>query len=259
MKPAKFEYERPDDFATALRLLSANSQAKLLAGGQSLGPMMNFRVATPSQLIDISRLQELKRIEDSQDEIRVGAATCHSDFEDGRVPSPIEGLFPRVALGISYRAVRNRGTIGGSLAHADPAADWPGVMTTLGAKVIVRSVRGTRTVEAGDLPTSPLETSLDSAKRHVSAGTKSTRSRGSLPKPARWSCTTLSEISPGWSLQVQGCFQRCSLDRATLSTASYAANSLTYRRLSLPIWRTTNYLTSNGNSASQVLYAPQLR
>ena len=91
----------------------------------------------------------------------IGAGVRHADIEDGRVPDILDGLLARVARGIAYRAVRNRGTIGGSLAHADPAADWPGVMIALGAVIQVRSVRGARTIAAPDLFTGVLTTSLE--------------------------------------------------------------------------------------------------
>lgn len=161
MKPAKFEYERPKDLPTALHLLSQNPGIKVMAGGQSLGPMLNLRIVTPEALLDISRLEELRHITIEGDEIVIGAGIRHAEFEDGRVPSPIEGLFPRVAIGIAYRAVRNRGTVGGSLAHADPAADWPAVMIALGARVTLVSVRGSRTIQVEKLAVSPLETCLE--------------------------------------------------------------------------------------------------
>lgn len=160
MKPAPFDYERPADLDAAIRLLGRSGNAKLLAGGQSLGPMLNLRVTAPNLLIDISRIDELRIIEAKGDEIVIGAGLRHADFEDGRVPSPIEGLFPRIASGIAYRAVRNRGTVGGSLAHADPAADWPPVLIALGARLSIRGPNGSRTIDVSALVTGPLETSL---------------------------------------------------------------------------------------------------
>jgi carbon-monoxide dehydrogenase medium subunit len=161
MKPAAFEYERASSLSDALTMLAQQPGARLIAGGQSLGPMLNLRLATPSLLIDISRLDELTQTGTEGDAIIIGAAVRHADFEDGKVPSPVPGLFERVALGIAYRAVRNRGTIGGSLAHADPAADWPGVMVALGAELKIRSRRGVRSIEAAELATAPLETCLE--------------------------------------------------------------------------------------------------
>jgi aerobic carbon-monoxide dehydrogenase medium subunit len=161
MKPAKFEYERPVSLDAALRLLAENPGAKLIAGGQSLGPMLNLRLATPSLLIDISRLEELRGRAADDEYVVVGAGVRHAEFEDGRVPAVLNGLFERVACQIAYRAVRNRGTIGGSLAHADPAADWPAIMIALAAEVEVRSPRGSRRIPAADLSSTALETCLE--------------------------------------------------------------------------------------------------
>jgi carbon-monoxide dehydrogenase medium subunit len=160
MKPAPFRYERPASLAAALQLLAENEGARLIAGGQSLGPMLNLRAATPEMLVDISRLPELRRIENGGDAIVIGAGVCHADVEDGSAPDVLGGLLKRVARGIAYRAVRNRGTLGGSLAHADPAADWPSVMIALGATIQVRSARGARTLAAAELVTGVLTTSL---------------------------------------------------------------------------------------------------
>jgi aerobic carbon-monoxide dehydrogenase medium subunit len=161
MKPSLFRYERPSSVEAALRLLAENEGARPIAGGQSLGPMLNLRAATPDLVVDISRLAELRRIEDGADAIIVGAGVRHAEFEDGRVPDVLSGLLSRVARGIAYRAVRNRGTIGGSLAHADPAADWPPVLIALAAVIQVRSTRGNRTIAAPDLITGALTTSLE--------------------------------------------------------------------------------------------------
>jgi hypothetical protein len=152
MKPTSFEYERPDSLDAAMRLLGDNPGAKLIAGGQSLGPLLNLRLATPSLLIDISRLEELRERAAHDGYVVLGAGVRHAEFEDGRVPAVLNGLFERAARQIAYRAVRNRGTIGGSLAHADPAADWPAIMIALAAEVEARSVRGSRRIPAADLP-----------------------------------------------------------------------------------------------------------
>jgi carbon-monoxide dehydrogenase medium subunit len=125
MKPAPFDYARPSSLADAIALLASDELSlKLLAGGQSLGPMLNLRLVQPDLLVDITAVPELRRAEADGDGVLIGACVTHADIEDGRVPDPTEGVLPAVARGIAYRAVRNRGTIGGSLAHADPAADW---------------------------------------------------------------------------------------------------------------------------------------
>ena len=162
MKPVKFAYERPGSLDEALRLLAGQAgRASLLAGGQSLGPMLNLRLATPEMIIDIGRLGELQRVETADGVLVIGAGVCHADIEDGRVPDVARGLLRRVAGGIAYRAVRNRGTIGGSLAHADPAGDWPPVMMALGAELDLRSTRGHRRIAATELVTGALSTTLE--------------------------------------------------------------------------------------------------
>ena len=125
MKPASFEYQRAASVAEALSAMRDPAlAAKPIAGGQSLGPMLNLRLARPPRLVDISGVEELRHIKDCGAFVRFGAAVTHARIEDEA--GAYAGVAPlaRVARGIAYRAVRNRGTIGGSLAHADPAADW---------------------------------------------------------------------------------------------------------------------------------------
>ena len=134
MKPFAFDYEKPATIAAALALLGeAGDDAKVLAGGQSLGPMMNMRLARPRQLVDITGIPELRQVTDDGDAVVFGACVTHATIEDGRIPDPTGGMMPNVAAGIAYRAVRNRGTIGGSLVHADPAADWITTLAAIGA------------------------------------------------------------------------------------------------------------------------------
>ena len=134
MKPAPFEFTRAtrlEDAAVALE--AAGGEGRPYAGGQSLGPMLNFRVARPTLLVDLSEVAALQGQEFVDGGIEVGAMSVHSDFEDGKITDVAKGLLQHTASGIAYRAVRNRGTIGGSLSHADPAADWPPVMMALDA------------------------------------------------------------------------------------------------------------------------------
>jgi aerobic carbon-monoxide dehydrogenase medium subunit len=138
MKAARFDYIRPGDVADALAALAEAEGAKLLAGGQSLGPMLNLRLARPSLLVDISRLEVLQQIEDTGRAWRIGAGVTHARLEDLRGRLPGGQMLCEVAAAIAYRSVRNRGTIGGSLAHADPAADWPLALAALGASVNIR-------------------------------------------------------------------------------------------------------------------------
>ncbi|QIB35364.1 FAD binding domain-containing protein [Ancylobacter pratisalsi] len=159
MKAARFDYERPENIAAALSALGRGG-SKPLSGGQSLGPMLNLRLARPPLLVDVGRLPELRRVEERADGILFGAGITHAEFEDGAVPDPTPGFLARIARGIAYRAVRNRGTMGGSLAHADPAADWPATLATLGAIVHLIAPTGQREMSVRDFIVGAFETAL---------------------------------------------------------------------------------------------------
>lgn len=159
MKAAAFDYARPKDVTDALKLLSTE-EAKAAAGTQSLGPMLNLRVVQPKLLVDLRLIEELKLVQEDQDSVLLGACVTHADIEDGRVPDPTGGFMRTVAAGIAYRAVRNRGTVGGSLVHADPAADWPSALLALGAAAITVSSTGRREVPLEKFLTGVFETAL---------------------------------------------------------------------------------------------------
>ncbi len=162
MKPSRFEYERPVDLAAAIALARREDVVvKFLAGGQSLGPMLNLRLVQPEVLVDITGIPELKRFEENADAIVVGACVTHADIEDGRVPDVTGGALREVARGIAYRAVRNRGTLGGSLAHADPSADWVASLAALGAEVLIRGPAGSRSLAIADFVTGAFEVALE--------------------------------------------------------------------------------------------------
>jgi aerobic carbon-monoxide dehydrogenase medium subunit len=161
MKAAAFAYERPRDLKAALALTAeTDGSSKIIAGGQSLGPMLNLRLVEPDLIIDIAGLSELKQAERSGDELVIGACITHGDIEDGRIPDVTRGAMQRVAGAIAYRAVRNRGTIAGSLCHADPAADWVSALSALGAKVMLRSLAGARNLAIEKFVTGALESAL---------------------------------------------------------------------------------------------------
>src|SRR5258707_11133516 len=163
MKAAPFAYERPSDLNIATALMAeAKDTAKIIAGGQSLGPMLNLRLVQPDLIIDIAGLRELRQAERCGDELVIGACVTHGDIEDGRIPDVTRGAMQRVAAAIAYRAVRNRGTIGGSLSHADPAADWVTALSALGAKVSLRSLSGLRRLAIEEFITGALEAALRS-------------------------------------------------------------------------------------------------
>src|SRR5262249_15818982 len=162
MKAAIFDYAVPRTVAEASALLASGGAATAaIAGGQSLMPMLNLRVALPDLLVDIGRLQELKEVAATPTNIRIGALTTHAAIEDGELlPDAFGGLMQAVASKISYRAVRNHGTIGGSVALADPAADWPGCLMALDAHVRISGLKGTRSQPIGEFVQGQYATSL---------------------------------------------------------------------------------------------------
>ena len=160
MKPVDFDYESPATLAAATALLAGHENAKVMAGGQTLGPMLNLRLAQPELIVDIRRIPELTRVAEEGDNLVLGACTTHAAIEDGRVPDSTRGMLQRVASRIAYRAVRTRGTMGGSLSHADPAADWVTCLTALDASVSITGPRGTRRSKLAAFMRGVMETDL---------------------------------------------------------------------------------------------------
>jgi carbon-monoxide dehydrogenase medium subunit len=161
MKPALFEFVSCSGVAeTATRLAAADGRAKVCGGSQSLGPMLNLRLVQPEQLIDVSRFAALRTWSFETGVLRIGAAVTHGRIEDGELVDATRGLLPHVAGGIAYRAVRNRGTLGGSLAHADPAADWVSAMSLLDARLVVVGAQGERRIPIRDFFDGPFGTAL---------------------------------------------------------------------------------------------------
>lgn len=163
MKPAAFDYALAASLDQAVQALGRGA-AKAVAGNQSLGPMLNLRLARPGRLIDLGALAELRAVEEGPDWVRLGAGITHAEIEDGEAPDPTGGWLTAAAGNIAYRAVRNRGTLGGSLAHADPAADWAIVMTGLGATAILAGPEGERRLALEDFLTGPFATALAPTK-----------------------------------------------------------------------------------------------
>jgi carbon-monoxide dehydrogenase medium subunit len=157
MIPAEFDYLAPDTLDDAIRLLGEGGEdAKLLAGGHSLLPLMKLRLATPSLLIDLRKVPGLDGLERQNGSWRIGAMTRHAELEH----SPELGILARAAGTIADPQVRNRGTIGGSLAHGDPASDLPAVLMIAEGSVTLRGPGGERTVNASELFQDYLETAL---------------------------------------------------------------------------------------------------
>jgi CO/xanthine dehydrogenase FAD-binding subunit len=158
VKPAPFDYASPSTVDEALALLDEDSRP--LAGGQSLVPMLNFRLARPARLVDLERVEALARLEVDGDVLRIGAMTRQAALE--RSPLVVERwpLLHQAVRLVGHPQIRSRGTVGGSVAHADPKAELPVALAALDARYHVRSPRGARTVAAADLALGPLMTTL---------------------------------------------------------------------------------------------------
>jgi aerobic carbon-monoxide dehydrogenase medium subunit len=162
MIPAKFDYERADSPEHAISLLAEHGDdAKLLAGGHSLLPLMKLRLATPSVLIDVGRLTDLSYVRDAGAHIAIGALTRHRDLETSDVLRTSVPLLAHAASQVGDPQVRHRGTIGGSLAHADPASDLPAVVLALGGSLIARGPNGEREIPASEFFRGFLESALE--------------------------------------------------------------------------------------------------
>jgi carbon-monoxide dehydrogenase medium subunit len=159
MKAVALSYAAAANVPDAVRLLTS-ADTKIIAGGQSLGPMLNLRLARPAALVDVSRAADLRAVTETADTLIYGAAVTHAEIEDGAVPDATPGWMQAAARRIAYRAVRNRGTIGGSLAHADPAADWVNVLTALDASVVLARAGGERILKLAQFFTGPFATVL---------------------------------------------------------------------------------------------------
>ena len=162
MIPGQFEYHAPSTLDEALALLAEHgSDARVLAGGQSLIPLMKLRLASPAVLIDLNGVDSLSGIEEQDGQLRIGAMTRHSALERSELIGSRYPLIADAAAVIADPLVRNRGTTGGSLAHADPAGDLGSVMTALGAEVVVNGPGGARTLSINELLLGPFTTTLE--------------------------------------------------------------------------------------------------
>ncbi len=162
MIPAAFEYHRPASVSEALQLLQRLSDAKLLAGGHSLLPMMKLRLTSPAHLIDLGRIDAMRYIRQAGQTLAIGALTTHWEIESAQLARTTAPALAEAASRIGDVQVRNVGTIGGSLAHADPAADYPAAMLALDGQVVAESPRGRRTIPAGEFFTGIFTTALAS-------------------------------------------------------------------------------------------------
>ncbi|MCI2419734.1 xanthine dehydrogenase family protein subunit M [Saccharopolyspora sp. K220] len=160
MKPPPFQHARPETLDEAVRLLAADEDAKILAGGQSLLPMMNFRLARPSILVDIGHLSELTELRREDDVLVIGAGVRQRAAETSRLVQQTCPLLGQALRHVGHRQIRSRGTVGGSLAHADPAAELCAAACALGAEVVAIGTGGRRTIPTAELFLAPYQTSL---------------------------------------------------------------------------------------------------
>jgi carbon-monoxide dehydrogenase medium subunit len=158
MKPAPFEYQAPATLRGAIDLLASDPEAILIAGGQSLMPVLAFRLATPSMLVDLRRVPGLGDIVVDDSGIRLGARVRWRDIDVDRRLHTAHPLLREAIADIGHYQIRNRGTVGGSLAHADPAAELPGIAVTCDAEITLVGAAGTRTMRAGEFFTGPMST-----------------------------------------------------------------------------------------------------
>ncbi len=191
MKPAAFAYARPKDWSDALELLAGGARPG--AGTQSLGPLLNLRLAQPDTVADLRHLPGYAGVTVGDGGVRIGAGTTHAAIEDGAVPGRVGAIMASIARGIAYRPVRNRGTIGGSLAHADPAADWVAVLPALGATAVALGPTGERRIATAEFVKGIFETALaaDELLRFIEVP--------ALPEDSRWGhwkfCRKVGEFS----------------------------------------------------------------
>jgi len=167
VKPSPFRYSRPESVTEALVLL--DDEAKVLAGGQSLIPLLNMRLAAPEHLVDINRLTELSYVETANGAVRIGALARHAEVLACESAAAAQPLLRQALRWVAHPAVRNRGTTVGSLVHGDPAGEMPAVLALLGGTVRVASIAGERAIPASDFFLGPLETALEPGELAIDA------------------------------------------------------------------------------------------
>jgi len=218
MKPAPFTYHRPAEVDEAVRLLAElhdrDESAKVLAGGQSLVPLLSMRLAAPMHIVDVGALPGLADVTVERDGVSVGALVRHRGLERHEGAYAVLPLLRQALVNVAHPTIRNRGTVVGSLCHADPSAEMPAVLALLGGALTVRSVRGERTVRADELFTGPLETSLADDELALAAH---------FPAPPPRTGTSVAEVARRHGdYAVCGVVAAVTLDDAGLVTSARA-------------------------------------
>lgn len=173
MKPARFGYVAPESLADAVGVLGSDADAKVISGGQSLMPLLAMRLASPSVLVDLRRVPGLSDVEDLGDVVRLGARVTHREIERSALLAERVPILPFAAGFIAHAQIRSRGTLGGSVAHADPSGEWPAVLLALGAVMEVAGPGGVRSIAADDFFVGAFTSSMadDEILTHVSVPT----------------------------------------------------------------------------------------
>src|SRR5713101_9310572 len=229
MIPTEFDYVRAGTLDEALSLLAQNEDAKILAGGHSLIPAMKLRLAAPPMLIDIGRIKDLSYIREEHGQIRIGAMTTHYQIESSDLLKKICPLLPECAGHIGDVQVRNKGTIGGSLAHSDPAGDWPAAIIALNADLIAASKSGERTIKADDFFVDLLTTALEPGEilREIRINKSNGRSGQAYLKmhhPA--SGFAVVGVAASLTMDVDGGCQSASIGITGVSSKAYRPNAV---------------------------------
>lgn len=185
MKPPKFKYVAPVDLDGVVQVLAAEPDAKIIAGGQSLMPLLAMRLAGPSVLVDLKDVPGLDRIQVGDAEVTIGAQVTHHAIEHSAALKDAVGILPAAARYIAHPQIRSRGTFGGSTAHADPSAEWPTVLLVLGATVNVVGSAGPRSIPIDDFFTGPFTSSMTPDEVLVSVTVPRTMRRWAFQEAAR--------------------------------------------------------------------------
>lgn len=226
MIPASFDYEVAESAEHALTLLGEREDAKLLAGGHSLLPAMKLRIARPSLLVDLGRLEELSYVRDAGERIAIGALTRHKDVRDAALLQEHCPIVSHTAGQVGDPQVRHRGTIGGSLAHGDPASDLPAVILALDAELVVRGTGGVRTIPASEFFTGVFQTAI--APSEMLAEIRVPK----LGPSAGWSYTKMSRRAQDWAtVAVAAVVERSngSIGKASIGLTNMGATPLRAR------------------------------
>jgi carbon-monoxide dehydrogenase medium subunit len=233
MIPAAFDYLAPGSLADATAVLTARGEdAKILAGGHSLLPLLKLRLASPKLLIDLSRIPELKGVREQDGKVVIGALTTHYQIESAALLKKRCPLLPETAREIGDVQVRNRGTIGGSLAHADPSADWPAAILALGGELLIIGPKGERRLSVNELFLGPMTTAIEANEvlAEIRVPTAQRRSGSAYLKMAQ-QASGFAIVGVAVSLRVdaKGCCEDVGIGVTGLSDKPFRAHAVEER------------------------------